>query len=175
MDMTDSYIIAAIITVSVFLVWFYIRGARKWNALAQAEQEIVSSDRDAVIVKGIAYHGGFPAIPKPTRLTLGLCREGVTLSSIDGRQGNIPFADFHKIDKFSTLRKQGKRQSMFFWAPVALLFVREKTRHFVTIKYTDVDRDINHVVLETKDETELDRLYRFLDQGWHGFKAYRPV
>jgi len=175
MDMTDSYIIVAIIMAAVFLVWFYIRGDRKWKALGQVEREIVSVDHAAAIVKGIAYHGGFPAIPKPTRLTLGLCPEGIILSSGDGRKGNIPFTEFQKIDKFSTLRKQGKRRSMFFWAPIALLFVRERTRHFVTIKYTDVDRDINHVVLETKDKTELDDLYRFIDRAWQGFKEYRSA
>ena len=174
MDIADSYFIVAAIIVAGVSVFFF-RGSVKLKAIARVDERITKENDNALIMKRLIYHGGFPPIPKPTRLNLGLSKDAIILYSDDGNDGKVFFEDFKKIEKFSTLRKREKQRSMFFWAPIALMFVKEKTQHFVAIKYTDGDRDINHIVLEARDYDELNRLYQFVDNAWDGFKKCRAI
>lgn len=170
--MNDSMMTAIAFAICAFLAFCFYRGHRKLKGM---EESVESPDEERDGHRNawnLTCHGGFPPIPRPGRINLRLSRDGMTLHSQEGQSGAISFADVRKVERFSTLRKPGKRQSMFFWAPIALLFVKEGITHFLAIQYKDIDGDINHLILEAADLQHLDTLHEQVGNLWDESKYF---
>jgi hypothetical protein len=164
----DYYLVSGVLAVTLAIAWYM--GDKKMNKSARIDDGIRQKHEAALTVNNLAYHGGFPPIPRPMKLNLSLCKQFAVLYTHAGNDGKVYYKDIIDVEKFNTLKKPDRRQSVVFWGPLALLFFREKTKHFITIKYVDVDRDVNHIVFETKSDAEMDTLYIYINTAWSTYK-----
>jgi len=120
----------------------------------------ISQIHNAKFLGRIAYHGGFPQIPRPTQLFLGMADDGLVLYDGQNPPEQAFCRDWLEVDQFSVMQKaEGAYKSIALLGPLVPFFYKDKTRHFITIHYSDVDRDENYIVLEAADKATQGELY----------------
>jgi hypothetical protein len=146
-----SLIIAALILL--VLGALCLRGTRilkERNEKFQALGEQHGKEID--ILGNVTYHGGFPRIPKPQKLTAALTDSDLVLQAGKGQVEVLPFSSWLKIDKFTTkVKDDPKRKSIILWGPFQSLASSNRKRHFITVQYRDRDDQDNHILLEIAD------------------------
>jgi hypothetical protein len=119
----------------------------------------------------VSYHGGFPTIPRPTPLKVGLAGSSLVIYSLKGEAGTIPLNSINKIEHFTTRTKADlKNKSVVFWGPLGPMLFKDKYRHFTVIKYTDINNNENNLLLELKDSGSCREFSGQLTECWRGFK-----
>ncbi|MDD4236962.1 MAG: hypothetical protein PHT62_00195 [Desulfotomaculaceae bacterium] len=140
------------VAVLVVLTISYLRGRSKLREVEQADQHFTEKFQIDELLGSVSYQGGFPQIPRPTPLKVGLADGSLVLYSLKGEAGAIPYQRIKKIDHFTTCTKANlKNKSVVFWGPFAPMIFKDKYRHFTRINYIDIDNDENNLLLELKD------------------------
>lgn len=157
----------AIVLVATFSVLFY-RGNRILKSREEQLAKIGSEDNEQLESLGcMSYHGGFPEIPKPQKLTLGLGKSYLVLMTNKGVVGKSPLSDWRKIEQFSIVVKADQKQrSMVLWGPLNNLMFKDRQRHFITIKYREPDGQENNILIENENITRLKETFEKLNSRW---------
>jgi hypothetical protein len=150
-------------TLIVGLVVFFVaigvvyqvgyRRMQREKAVVVTAAQAIGEIPHAAFLGRVAYHGGFPAISQSTYLFLGLVDDGLVL--YDGKNPPVrtPSRTWLDLNQFTTLQKaHGAAKSMVLLGPLLPFSNKDKTRHFITIKHTDVDGDENNIVFEAADK-----------------------
>jgi len=157
--------------VLVLLTISYLRGRSKMREGELMDQHIAVKYQIGELLGTVSYHGGFPPIPRPAPLKVGLAGGSLVLYSLKGEAGTISFQRIKKIDHFTTCTKANlKNKSVVLWGPFAPMIFKDKYRHFTRIKYIDIDNDENNLLLELKDSGTCREFSSQLSGSWHSFK-----
>lgn len=155
------------IAVLVLLTISYLRGRSKLREVEQVDQYFTEKYQIGELLGPVSYQGGFPPIPRPTPLKVGLAAGSMVLYSLKGEGGTIPYQRIKKIDHFTTCTKANlKNKSVVFWGPFAPMIFKDKYRHFTLIKYIDFDNDENNLLLELKDSGSCRDFSGQLSDSW---------
>lgn len=157
--------ILALLTIS------YLKGRSKMREMELMDQHIAKKFQIEELLGPVSYQGGFPTIPRPAPLKVGLAGGSLVLYSLKGEAGTIPYQQIKKIEHFTTRTKANlKNKSVVFWGPFAPMIFKDKFRHFTLIKYIDIDNDENNLLFELKDKGACQEFSRQLSGSWHSFK-----
>lgn len=161
MDSTTLIGISAALAVLTTLGIFGYRTQCRIKAhMAEVTQEVLSQNPHAEILGQVAYHGGFPRMPKPAMLQLGVTKDSLVLYDYKQWCDKVCFRDWRSVEKFTILVKAdtiGKSTVML--GPLVPFFFKDKLRHFIAIKYFDTNYEENNLLLETNDEKTQERIY----------------
>jgi hypothetical protein len=108
----------------------------------------------------VAYQGGFPPMPKPARLNLGITESALVLYDNAGNSGLIEYEKIKKLDRFVTKQERKRKFSLMAYGPIALVLNRPTFRHFFTVDYVDVNNEKNNVLVVVKTKEIADNLYQ---------------
>jgi hypothetical protein len=159
------------VAVLVLLTISYLRGRSKLREVELMDQQIADKYQTEEVLGPVSYQGGFPPIPRPTPLKVGLTDGSLVLYSLKGDTGTIPYQQIKKIDHFTTCTKANlKNKSVVFWGPIAPMIFKDKYRHFTRINYIDIDNDENNLLLELKDSVACREFSGQLSGSWSSFR-----
>ncbi|NPV27550.1 MAG: hypothetical protein HPY81_08960 [Firmicutes bacterium] len=165
-----NWVIAALL----ILGYFFFCGHRKLKEIKRVETMVKAENKNMEVFGSVTYHGGFPPMPKPSHLSVGLSDEYLVLYDRKGNYGRVYFDRFKNIEKFTTRTEADlKGKSVVFWGPLAPLVFRAKIRHFVVINYIDINDEENNILLETKELPEQKELYNRLKSAKRKYKWSR--
>ncbi|MDR2295788.1 MAG: hypothetical protein LBD95_03225 [Clostridiales Family XIII bacterium] len=143
----------------LFLIFTLYRGDRLLkvrNALHKRMEDIYGPMSE--IVENVIYQGGFPPMPKPARLSLGLTGSELVLFDKEGNNGRIEYGKIKKVDSFTTKRERKRRFGVIAYGPLAFVLNKPAFRHFFVAEYTDVDDEDNIVMFLVGSKAIADRL-----------------
>lgn len=159
-------VIAGAFMLSLFIL--YRRGNRK----LKLKQNILDNSARIYHIKiddmvYVSYHGGYPPIPKPQKLYIGLLDDYLLLLTDEGVTGKVFINKCNKIDKFTTSKGPSmKGRSIVLWGPFVSLFNKIIIRHFILVNYQDIDGQENNILIEHGDIDRMQYLYGKLDELW---------
>jgi hypothetical protein len=137
--------------------------------------ETIAEQEEIKELAYVSYHGGFPALPKPQKLTLAVSDKVLYFVTNDGQSVRFPMPCWQKLEKFTTKRKHDvKQRSMILWGPFNNVMFKDQIRHFITINFVDEQSGSpdNHVLIENGNPEQCDKIFNDLDGLW---KNYRQV
>jgi len=157
----------ALVLLATFSVLFY-RGNRILKLREEQLEKIGSEDSEKVESLAVmSYHGGFPEIPKPQKLTVGLGESYLVFLTDKGDFGKSPLSSWTNIEQFSILVKSDpKQRSMVLYGPLNNVMFKDRKRHFITIKYQDRDGLENNILLEYGKLETLREIFEKLKSRW---------
>ncbi|MDD5169616.1 MAG: hypothetical protein PHN75_12415 [Syntrophales bacterium] len=142
-----------------------LKKRRKYiETIAEQEQEEIKE------LAYVAYHGGFPALPKPQKLTLAVSDKVLYFVTNDGQSVKFPMPCWRKLEKFTTKRKHDvKQRSMILWGPFNNVMFKDQIRHFITINFLDEQGSSpdNHVLIEHGNPEQRDQIFNELNNIWN--------
>lgn len=158
--MSSGLIIGGALLVSISFLT--IRGDKEVKKREKLFEEIkLKEDASAKILGFMAYHGGFPPIPKPQKLNIAVADDGLLLFTNQGVSGKIDFACFQKVEKFTTRKHPDlKGKSIVLWGPFVGLFLKPKIRHFIVVKYKDIRSMNNNILVECGNAKEQENVFK---------------
>jgi hypothetical protein len=161
-----SFVFTLVLLVT--LTVFFYRGNRLMKSREELLERIGSEDNEHLETLGVmSYHGGFPEIPKPQKLTIGLGNSYLVLLTNKGAVGKSPLSCWQNIEHFSILVKHDpKQRSMVLWGPLNNIMFKDRKRHFITIKYEDPDGQENNLLLEYSSKEKLKEIFDKLNSRW---------
>lgn len=156
--------------VLIMLAVSYLRGLARLREVEHMDQHITEKYQIRELFGPVSYQGGFPQIPRPVPLKVGLAEGAMVLYTIKGETGRIPYQQIKKIEHFTTCTKANlKNKSVVLWGPIAPMIFKDKYRHFTLIKYIDINNDENNLLLELKDSGACREFSGHLSDSWRGF------
>ncbi len=157
----------ALVLLATFSVLFY-RGNKILKSREERLASVGSEDNEQVESLGyISYHGGFPDIPKPQKLTIGIGKSYLVLLTNKGAVGKSAFSSWRNVEQFSILVKHDpKQKSMVLYGPLNNIMFKDRKRHFITIKYQDHDGHENNILLEYGNTDKLKEIFEKLNSRW---------
>lgn len=164
--MSTGLILGGAVLVSFAILT--IRGDKKVKDREKIFQEIKLKENITAETLGfMAYHGGFPPIPKPQKLNIAIADDGLLLFTNQGTSGKIEFNNFKKVEKFTTRKHPDlKGKSIVLWGPFVGLFLKPKIRHFIVVKYKDM-RDVeNNLLVECGSIKEQESVFKTIYSGF---------
>lgn len=167
----DNWLIMAAAVMLSLLILFY-RGNKK---LAFNKTVLENTARinhiDINNMVNVSYHGGYPHIPKPQKMYIGLSDEYLLLLTNEGATGKIYFDKWNKIDKF-TIRKEPdlKGRSIVLWGPFVSLLNKASIRHFVFVNYQDINGQENNILIEHNDISKVQEIFERFSTSWEQYK-----
>lgn len=164
-----SYQVIIIGVVLLILGFSMYRSSKLLKEKEKIDKEINNMHGSMNILGDVIYQGGFPPMPKPAHLTIGLTGSYMVLIDKKGRSGRIEYDRFRKIDKFTTSPPNTKKYSLIAWGPLAMYFNRPTYQHFIVISYIDVDNDLNNLVFMIRDEENRNELFKSIQN------CYKPM
>jgi len=160
--MNGTIIIGALALLTALVAFGLVgfKQRRKTEAnLANVTREALRQNPHAEILGRITYHGGFPQMPKPSVLQIGLTGDSLLLYDFKGWSGKVYFRDWRDVERFTTLVKADIRGKSTMLGPLLPFFFKDTMRHFIAIKYKDTNWEENCLLLEADDETSQQRIY----------------
>jgi hypothetical protein len=150
----------AICIFILFFVFVVYRGNRAVKAKDNLDKQMEDTYGPILeLADNVIYQGGFPPMPKPARLNLGVTESGLILFDKAGNHGRIGYDKIKKQEKFTTTKTRKVRFGLMAYGPLALVLNRPTVRHFYVVEYTDVDNDENNMVVMVKNKEVAERLY----------------
>jgi len=163
------------VAVLVLLTISYLRGRSKMREVELMDQHVAEKYQIKELLGPVSCQGGFPPIPRPTPVKVGLTDGALLLYSLKGEAGTIPYQQIKKIEHFTTRTKANlKNKSVVFWGPFGPMIFKDKYRHFTRIHYIDIDNDENNLLLELKDSGACREFSGQLRGSWSGFRKNQP-
>lgn len=158
----------------LFLGVAYFRGDRKLKEIKKVES-LVNEKLENVKAGEVTYQGGFPPMPKPTQVTVGVSEDYMVLYDFKGTCGKVDFGQVKKIEKITTRKRPDTRgRSFVLWGPLVPLLLKVKIQHFIVINYIDVNQEENNVLFQSKDAAQINKVYEELNSRWHKYKKKEP-
>lgn len=161
--MGSTMVFGTLALLAIFVTIWLVGNKQKKRAEAQAARitsEVRSQNPHAEILGKISYHGGFPQMPKPSMLQLGLTGDGLLLYDHKGWSGRIYFRDWRGVEQFTILAKAGTiGKSTAILGPLVPYFFKDSLRYFIALKYNDRDYDENHLLFETDNKALQQMIY----------------
>ncbi len=161
--MDGIILISAGASLAVLVAFGLIGHQQKKKAEAKVAKitgEVLRQNPHAEILGEISYHGGFPPRPKPSILQLGLTADSLLLYDYKGWSGKVYFQDWCGLEQFTILVKADTTgKSTVMLGPLVPYLFKDTLRHFIAVKYKDLDREENHLLLETKSKTLQQQIY----------------
>jgi hypothetical protein len=114
------------------------------------------------IVDNVSYQGGFPAMPKPCRLNLGITESELVLFDKAGNSGRIEYGKMRKVDRFTTKHQRDRkhRLSLIAYGPIAMMVNKPTFRHFFTVEYIDSNEERNNLLVTVGTKEIAENLYK---------------
>lgn len=138
----------------VFLILCF--GMYRSNKLLKQKKKLETGIKcvyESVDILGdVIYQGGYPPMPKPAHLKIGLTGSYMVLFDKKGASGRIEYDRLRKIDKFTVSKPNTKRYSLMAWGPLAIYFNQPTYQHFIVVSYVDIDNDYNNIVFQIPNE-----------------------
>jgi hypothetical protein len=152
-------------TIICLLVLFFIFTLYRGDRLIKARKKLNEKMEDKYgpmteIIEDVVYQGGFPPMPKPARLNLGLTESELVLFDKEGNNGSIEYGTIRKVDKFTTKKVQKRKFGVIAYGPLALLLNAPTFRHFFVAEYIDINGEENNLVLTVKTKETADKLHQ---------------
>ena len=142
-----------------------IRGDMIMRRRRKLQNLVLDSVTNGELLGQVIYQGGYPPMPKPALLALGICDEGLLLVNHKGEKGVVDFSTFKKMEKF-TLKREKQRgpkgAAVVQYGGVSLPAVKTTYLYMFNINYTDIDGDENNIVFQVKKKEDRDRYYDIL-------------
>lgn len=159
--------IFALVLLATFSVFFY-RGNKILKLREEQLEKFGSEDNEKVeSLATMSYHGGFPEIPKPQKLTVGLGENYLVFLTSKGDFGKSSLSSWTNVEQFSILVKaDSKQKSMVLYGPLNNIMFKDRQRHFITIKYQDRDGQENNILLEYGNAEKLKEIFEKLKSRW---------
>jgi hypothetical protein len=152
----------------------FLRGYRKLKELERVDEQVRQEHCLLEVLGWVSYHGGFPLLPRPASLGLGIASNCLVLFDASGKSGKVEFTSIKKIDSFVTLTKPNlKNKSFVMWGPLAPMLFRAKTRYFVVISYIDINGEDNNILLESQNAEQSAFLFEKVYSAWRLAKGGR--
>jgi hypothetical protein len=166
----DTLIITAA-TILMVMGGLYLRGNRIIKLQEEKLEKIAEQrGKDMDMLGRCSYHGGFPQIPKPQKLTTAMTDNDLILLTGKGQVETLPLDRWQEIDMFSTHTKPDRRKrSVILWGPFNQMFSSDQRRHFIVIKYQDSDDLDNHLLIEYAGPDESRITFEKLKAGWNQY------
>jgi hypothetical protein len=149
-----------ICAVVLFFVLVMYRGDRLLKAKTKLDkhmEEIYGPMTE--IVDNLNYQGGFPPMPKPARLRLGITESELVLFDKFGNNGRVEYSKIKNTDRFTTKTERKRKFGIMAYGPLAMVLNKPTFRHFFTVEYTDVDDDDNILVFMVGTRETADNLH----------------
>ncbi|MBP2656182.1 MAG: hypothetical protein H6Q73_3751 [Firmicutes bacterium] len=167
-------IIIGIAACLIFLMIAGLIGYKKKkkadNVISQITNELLFQNPHTELLGPMTYHGGFPPMPKPSVLQMGVNHDNLILYNYQGWSDKVNVRDWCSVEKFTVQKKADYVVgSVTLLGPLVPLFFRDTFKYFITIKYIDIDREENHLVLETGNSKLQEQVYTKL------FRHYRKA
>jgi hypothetical protein len=150
----------AICIFILFFLYILFRGdkvVKEKDNLNKHVEDIYGSNIE--IFDNVSYQGGFPPMPKPARLNLGITESELVLFDRAGNHGRIGYDKIKKQDKFTTSKKKKIKFGLMAYGPIAMLLNKPTLQHFYVVEYTDVNDENNNMVVMVKTREVAERLY----------------
>ncbi len=149
--------------VIVVLLILYRSGYNRMDSHKAAVLRVTeqfTENYHAKLLGQIAYHGGIPEMPKIAKAYFGLAPAGMVFCDGRGLLGQVLFCNWLAIENFSILQKSGNiGRSTALLGPLVPIFFKDKVRHFIVIKYIDIDQEENNILLEASDKKTQQKIY----------------
>ena len=159
----------------LFLVVAYFRGDQKFKNSQKADSLIIEQI-DNIKAGEVTYQGGFPSMPKPARVTVGVSDDYVVMYDIEGTWGKVDFAKVKNIEKFTTRKRPDtKGRSFVLWGPFVPFLLRAKTNHFIVINYIDVNHEENNVLFQSNKAAQINKVFEEISSRWDKYKQKEPI
>lgn len=158
-----SLIIGAFILIICFGMY------RSHKLLKQKErlERAVKNDYGPMQILGeVTYQGGFPLMPKPAHLNIGLTDSDLVLFDQRGGSGRIQYERFRKIDKFTIQKAKKHRYSLMAWGPLALVLNKTNFQHFIVVKYWDANNERNNLLIQVKTGDTRDKYFESIRRNF---------
>jgi len=156
--------------VLVVVGFSFYRGSRRLKKIEQFEAMLNNESPNVKIGKAV-YHGGFPPMPRPAHVSVGISEEYIVFYDENGVNGRINFNQFIKIDKFTTRKEPDlKGRSLILYGPLVPIIFTAKIKHFITINYVDVNNEENNIVFEIRGIASMQQMFERINQGWCEYK-----
>jgi hypothetical protein len=137
------------------------RGDRMIKAKKKVDNDIVDIYGEmSDVFDDVAYQGGFPPMPKPARLSLGVAANGLVLYDREGNNGLVGYDKINKVDRFVTQAQRKYKFGLMAYGPIALVLNRPMYRHFFTAEYIDVNNEKNIIMVLLKSREVAENLYQ---------------
>jgi len=157
----DFVVITILVVVAVS--YLYNSGHEKLKkreiSIRRIEWSIRQQHENVIFLGRVSYHGGFPPIPRPITIMLGMVEDGVVFYDENGRYEKTSCKDWVGLDKFCIQNKSHigcKRETM---RPLAGVFIKNELRYFIVIKYFDVDKQKNNILFEVNNRESQQFIY----------------
>jgi len=166
----DTLIITAVSILTV-MGGLYFRGSRIVKLQEDKLEQIAEQrGKDLDMLGRCSYHGGFPPIPKPQKLTAAMTDNELILLNGKGQVEALPFDRWQDIDMFSTQTKHDfRKRSVVLWGPFSYLLFNDRRRYFIVIRYQDSDDRDNHLLIEYAGPDETRMTFEKLKAGWNQY------
>jgi hypothetical protein len=148
-----------IFAVVLFFVIVMYRGDRLIKAKSKLDkhmEEIYGPMTE--IVDNLNYQGGFPPMPKPARMSLGITESELVLFDKFGNNGRVGYDKIKKTDRFTTKTERKRKFGIMAYGPIAMVLNKPTFRHFFTVEYIDIDNDNNILVFMVGTRETADNL-----------------
>ena len=148
--------ITIIMIIGAFIAVAYAIGYKKRKShicLVEETADLINKEHQGELVGRIAYQGGLPQVPKPCFLYLGVAEDGVVLYDNQRLAAEVKFSNCVDAEKFSVVYKAGNfMKSTVMLGPLVPILFKDKIRHFITIEYIDIHKEVNNILFETTDK-----------------------
>jgi hypothetical protein len=146
---------------AIFFLFVIYRGDRAFKAKKKMEEQMSDIYGEmSEVFDDVAYQGGFPPMPKPARLNLGITESALILYDKDGNSGLIEYEKIKKLDRFVTKYQRKRKFSLMAYGPIAMVLNRPTYRHFFTVDYIDVNNEKNNVLVVVRTKEIAENLYQ---------------
>ncbi|MBP2637189.1 MAG: hypothetical protein H6Q72_3096 [Firmicutes bacterium] len=161
--MMDYVVVGIIAIVSILLFAVGRRGrkelSKQEDVVREIEQKISSQYPDVQIIGTVSCQGGYPPLPYISVLNFAMAGKVAFLYDGFGRYGELDCRDWIEVDKFSKKMKTQPSGAHVLLGPLAPIVIRDKMRHFIAIKYIDINREENHLLFEVDESEAQEEIY----------------
>jgi hypothetical protein len=158
MSQTTIMIICAVVLFFIFVMYRGDRLLKAKDKLDRRMEEIYGPMTE--IVDNVNYQGGFPPMPKPVRLSLGITESELVLFDKLGNNGRVEYGKIKKTDRFTTKTERKRKFGLMAYGPLAMVLNKPTFRYFFTVEYIDIDNDDNILVFMVGTREIADNLYK---------------
>ncbi|MDR1134898.1 MAG: hypothetical protein LBL49_01780 [Clostridiales Family XIII bacterium] len=154
-----DYRVIALGVLVLALLFLFFRGDRRIkerDALNKRMNDVYGTM--AEVVDDVIYQGGFPPMPKPARMSLGITESELVLFDRAGNNGCIEYEKIKKVDKFTTRKERTRKFGIMAYGPLALVLNKPSFRHFFVVEYIDMNNEDNIMVSLVRNKEIADNL-----------------
>ena len=149
--------IALIVTIPFLIFIIMIYRGHKVFRMREAILKKIENEGNEILGQPeyVSYHGGYPDIPKPQKLSIAMSNEYLFFITNRGEIGRSIIKRWHKIETFSTSGKCICNQRSSFLSYPSNIISSGRIRNFIDIHYTDSNDNDNHILIEPNNSNQL--------------------